>query len=221
MTRHAPQPRGIFEPKRRHRANFDDGEQPPETRVELGHRRQDHRHDVNDDDANDQPDEARADRIRQVIVLKQFVEPIPQIRVAQSSPAWGGRHRQALPIAFSIAVNAAAALAPSGPAACAMSGRPPPPLPPSASEATRTRLTALNRETRSAVTPTTTPALPSSVTPMMATTPEPICFLPSSARLLRSFISMPSTARAISLTSPTSRTPVAAPLPSPAPPPIA
>jgi hypothetical protein len=30
-----------------------------------------------------------------------------------------------------------------GTAGCAMSGRPPPPLPPSASEATRTRLTAL------------------------------------------------------------------------------
>ena len=58
------------------------------------------------------------------------------------------------------------------------------------------------------MTPTTTPALPSSVTPTMATTPEPSCFLPSSARLLRSFISMPSTARAISLTLPTSRTPL-------------
>ncbi|MHC2377647.1 hypothetical protein ACVIHA_002022 [Bradyrhizobium liaoningense] len=34
------------------------------------------------------------------------------------------------------------------------------------------------------MTPTTTPALPSSVTPTMATTPEPICFLPSSARAL-------------------------------------
>ena len=37
-------------------------------------------------------------------------------------------------IAFSIADSAASALAPSGPPACAMSGRPPPPLPPSASE---------------------------------------------------------------------------------------
>ena len=46
-------------------------------------------------------------------------------------------------IAFSIAASAASALAPSGPPACAMSGRPPPPLPPSASEATRTRSTAL------------------------------------------------------------------------------
>jgi hypothetical protein len=46
-------------------------------------------------------------------------------------------------IAFSIAESAASALAPSGPPACAMSGRPPPPLPPSASEATRTRSTAL------------------------------------------------------------------------------
>src|SRR3981189_2013058 len=214
MTRHAPQPRSLFHPKPRHRTNFDDGEHFPETRGELGHRRQDHRHDVNDDDANDQPDEARADRIRQVIVFKQLVEAIPPIRVARSSPAWGDRHRQELPIAFSIAVSAAVALAPSGPPACAMSGRPPPPLPPSASEATRTRSTALKREVRSLVTPTTTPALPSSVTPTMATPPEPGCFLPASTRLLRSFISMPSTARAISLTLPTSRTPLA-PAPGP------
>ena len=57
------------------------------------------------------------------------------------------------------------------------------------------------------MTPTTTPALPSSVTPTMATTPEPTCFLPSSARLFRSLMSMPETARASSLMSPTLRTP--------------
>ena len=62
---------------------------------------------------------------------------------------------------------------------------------------------------RSAVTPTTTPALPSSPTPTMATMPEPICALPSSARLLRSRMSMPVTARARSFTPPTSRTRVA------------
>ncbi len=47
--------------------------------------------------------------------------------------------------------------------------------------------------------------------PTSATTPEPSCFLPSSARLFRSLMSMPSTARAISLTSPTMRTPFASP----------
>src|SRR6476620_1008513 len=66
---------------------------------------------------------------------------------------------QAPAIACSIADSAALALAPSGPPACAMSGRPPPPLPPSASEAILTRFTALKRAVRSAVTPTTTPAL--------------------------------------------------------------
>src|SRR3981189_2787486 len=58
----------------------------------------------------------------------------------------------------------------------------------------------------------------------MATTPEPSCFLPSSARLLRSFISMFSTERVISLTFPISRTPVAFaadPLETEPPPPIA
>src|SRR6266446_1945586 len=103
---------------------------------------------------------------------------------------------QAPAIACSIADSAASALAPSGPPACAMSGRPPPPLPPSASEPLRTSSTALKREVRSEVTPTTMPALPSSVTPTIATTPEPICFLPSSTRLLRSLVSTPSIARA-------------------------
>src|SRR5258708_39469593 len=50
---------------------------------------------------------------------------------------------QASAIAFSIADSAAPALAPSGPPAWAMSGRPPPPLPPSTTEATRARSTAL------------------------------------------------------------------------------
>src|SRR5436190_1559287 len=114
---------------------------------------------------------------------------------------------QAPAIAFSIADSAASALAPSGPPACAMSGRPPPPLPPSTSEPLRTSSTALKREVRSAVTPTTMPALPSSVTPTMATTPEPICFLPSSTRLFRSLVSTPSTARARRFTLPISRMP--------------
>jgi len=36
MTRHAPQPRSIFEPKRRHRANFDDGEHFPKRASNSG-----------------------------------------------------------------------------------------------------------------------------------------------------------------------------------------
>src|SRR5579864_6578434 len=74
--------------------------------------------------------------------------------------------------ASSIAASAASALAPSGPPACAMSGRPPPPLPPSVAEAMRTRSTALWRGSRSAVTATTTLALPSSASATIATTPE-------------------------------------------------
>ncbi len=65
------------------------------------------------------------------------------------------------PSAASIALSAASAFDPSGPPACAMSGRPPPPLPPSASAPLRTRSTALKRDVRSSVTPTTMPALPS------------------------------------------------------------
>ena len=59
-----------------------DGEQRAEPGVELRHRGQDHRQHVEDDDGDDQPDEARADRMRQMIVFEQFVEPVPQIRVA-------------------------------------------------------------------------------------------------------------------------------------------
>ena len=73
----------------------------------------------------------------------------------------------------------------------------------------RTRSTAENRAVRSGVTPTTMLALPSSLVATRATTPEPSCFLPSSARLFRSLMSMPATARAISFTSPTMRTPSA------------
>src|SRR5262249_10051299 len=143
----------------------------------------------------------------------------------QPSPTRGeGAHRdrggsdQPPPSAPSMALSAASALEPSGPPACAISARPPPPLPPSASAPLRTRSIAEKRDVRSAVTPTTTPALPSSVTPTMATTPEPRRFLPSSTRLRRSLRSMPSTARAKSFTSPTTRTPSA---PCVLPPPMA
>src|SRR5262249_29978437 len=219
MARHRPQPRRIFQRERDHGEDRDRSEQGAEPRVELRHRGEHHHQHVEHDDGDDDADEARSGRIGQGIVLQQFIEAIPQIGIAKPTPARNEAHGPYAPImAFSIAESAAAALAPSGPPACAMSGRPPPPLPPSASEATRTRLTALKREVRSGVTPTTTPALPSSVTPTMATTPDPSCFLPSSARLLRSFISMPSTARAINFTLPTSRTPEAA-VPFAAPPP--
>ena len=98
-------------------------------------------------------------------MFEQFVEAIPQIGVVEPLFAREDRHRtRRSAIAFSMAESAAPALAPSGPPACAMSGLPPPPLPPSTSEALRTRSTAVKRDIRSAVTPTTTLALPSSLT---------------------------------------------------------
>src|SRR5690242_758915 len=237
MADDGPEPRKIFQPERGDRADLDGREQRPEFGVELGHRSEDHRQHVDDDDRDDQPDEARADRIRQMVVLQQLVEPVPQIGIAMRMLARNGRHRlcplalllgnrgaspilaerrgrglrrlkrtQAPAMAFSIADSAASALAPSGPPACAMSGRPPPPLPPSTSAPFRTRSTALKRLVKSGVTPTTMPALPSSVTPTKATMPEPICFLPSSARPLRSLISIPETVRARSLMLPMLRT---------------
>src|ERR1043165_7144029 len=102
-------------------------------------------------------------------------------RQSDLSPQAGrGKERQgaqAPAIACSIADSAASALAPSGPPACAMSGLPPPPLPPSASEPLRTSSTALKREVRSAVTQTPRRPLPSTVTPKRGPPPEPICFL--------------------------------------------
>ncbi len=91
-----------------------------------------------------------------------------------------------------MASRAAAGLPLSGPPAWAMSGRPPPPLPPIASAATRTRSTALIRPVRSSVTPTTMEALPSAAA-TKATTPEPTWPLAPSARLLRSLGETPST----------------------------
>src|SRR5207344_65324 len=118
------------------------------------------------------------------------------------------------PSAASIALSASSAFDPSGPPACAMSGRPPPPLPPSASAPFFTRSTALKRLVRSSVTPTTMPALPSSAVATMATTPEPTSFLPSSARLRRSLSSIPVTVFVKSLKSLKSRRPRMGPTPS-------
>src|SRR5262249_27516143 len=184
--------------------------------------------DQGDDGALDEAARQAAARSR----LQDLVNPAPQLgrpfaaphgspRVATRfngsgfPPCCGsgglrGRQERAYhppPSAAAIGSGAARAWEPPGPPACAMSGRPPPPLPPSASAPLRTRSMALKRPVRSAVTPTTMPALPSSVTPTIATTPEPTCFLPSSARLLRSLSWMPVTDRAIRLTSPTLRTP--------------
>src|SRR5262249_56266096 len=76
-----------------------------------------------------------------------------------------------------------------------MSGRPPPPLPPSASAPLRTSSTALNRSVRSVVTPTTSPPLPSGAVLATATTPDPSLALPSSASDLSSVLARPLTIR--------------------------
>src|SRR5215217_3832346 len=129
----------------------------------------------------------------------------PPAQTAPRAARFGSGRRHAAASAASTACSAASAWAPSGPPAWAMSRRPPPPLPPSFSAPARTRLTASIVGVRSSVTPTTMPALPSPATPTIATTPEPRRFLPSSARLLRSRISTPETARAMSFTPPMSR----------------
>src|SRR5260370_38864452 len=128
-----------------------------------------------------------------MILFEQFVEAILQVRIVQPLPAREHRHRYTLAIAFSMAESAAPALAPSGPPACAISGRPPPPFPPRASEATRTRSTALKREGRYLVTPTTTPPLPSGAVFATATTPDFTFSFPSSTSAFRSLFASPLT----------------------------
>src|SRR5262245_3780677 len=118
--------------------------------------------------------------------------------VFQLAPLPMSAHNRMLqlpPSAISMASSAAAAFEPSGPPACAMSGRPPPPLPPRASAPLRTRSTALKRDTRSSVTTTTSPPLPSGAVLATATTPAPTLILPSSASDFGSLLPRPLTAR--------------------------
>ena len=84
-----------------------------------------------------------------------------------------------------MAWRAASAWEASGPPAWARSGRPPPPLPPTAAEAARARVTASNRPVRSGEMPTTMLALPSAVE-TRATTPLPSLRWMASARFLSS-----------------------------------
>jgi len=61
----------------RARAGFDHRKEAMKLGVEFRHRRQDSRQHVDDDDGDDQPDKARADRMRQMIVFEQLVKPVP------------------------------------------------------------------------------------------------------------------------------------------------
>src|SRR6476661_6033790 len=160
---------------------------------------------------DDQDDKKPVDRLVDAVAYRPLLEYLINAP-AQASEAMAC-HVATIPLfecqppsAASIALSASSAFDPSGPPACAMSGRPPPPLPPSASAPFLTNSTALKRLVRSSVTPTTMPALPSAAVATMATTPDPTCRLPSSARLRRSLSSMPDTARASSLTPLTCRT---------------
>lgn len=76
-ARHRPEPRGIFQREHDDAEDGDGREQHTELRIQLRHRSEDHRGDVEHDDANDDLDEARPDRIGEWIVLQQFVEAIP------------------------------------------------------------------------------------------------------------------------------------------------
>jgi hypothetical protein len=94
-------------------------------------------------------------------------------------------------LASSDCFEPSAPLSPSGPPPWAMSGRPPPPCPPSAATAALTRSTALTLPPARSVTPTATEARPS-LTATRAATPEPIRALASSTAPRSSLGSSPS-----------------------------
>src|SRR5262249_15120378 len=135
-------------------------------------------------------DEAGDDEEAEDVLEQRCVFQLPPLPMSAHN-----RMLQLPPSAISMASSAAAAFEPSGPPACAMSGRPPPPLPPRASAPLRTRSTALKRDTRSSVTPTTRPPWPSGAVLPPATTPEPTLILPSSASDFSSLLARPLTAR--------------------------
>src|SRR6185312_5537459 len=225
-----PDAQKIFDRERDERYGFNRPEEKPVAALDRRHRFQRDRRKIDDDQDHQKPVDDQGNALADRARLQNLVDGMTKRarsrlrgcsgRPPHASPRsdWRNSRIYAEPIASAIAFSAASAFEPSGPPACAMSARPPPPFPPRASAARRARSTALKRFTRSSVTPTTTPALPSALTPTIATTPERTCFLPSSARLLRSFISMPCTARARNLTSPIARAASSALLP---PPPIA
>src|SRR5262249_16642540 len=194
----------------------DEGEGSGVARFVARYRFERDRHQIDDDQEHKKSVDQGADAIANRALLEHMIDAPTQILEVVACHVIAPYCASAASIAFS----AASAFDPSGPPACAMSGRPPPPFPPSASAPFLTRSTAFNRLVRSSVTPTTMPALPSSAVATMATTPEPTWRLPSSARLRRSLSSMPETARASSLTPFTWRISLASPLARP-PPPIA
>ena len=133
--------------------------------------------------------------------FKHFINPRLYRGQNSSSPPRkiGAQAPAAISICLAIASTASDAFAPSGPPAYAISGRPPPPLPPTAAAPARTRSTAEIVAVRSSVTPTATAALPS-FTPIKAATPEPSFFLVSSIRPRKSFAATPSRTRPANLT---------------------
>src|SRR5262249_56620237 len=126
---------------------------------------------------------ARAERVGRVAHPNTHRQAPEGADGAGNSPTPIGQPDRTLALIASIA---ALALEPSGPPACAKSGRPPPPLPPSASAPILTSSTALLAGVQSPVTPTARFALPSTVAPAVAPTPEPTCLFPSSSSPTRS-----------------------------------
>src|SRR5450830_1057368 len=235
MLDRAPQPQAIFDREDDERKILDQSEDELIARADLRHRFERDRDQITQDQNDQQPVDHAAETVaRRTLIEDQIDAPaqfldlvachgagtllVSRTLLIQYALAAVITLDQAPVSAVSTALSAASALEPSGPPAWAMSGRPPPPLPPRASAPLRTSSTALKRLVSSSVTATTMPALPSALRPTMATTPEPTCFLPSSARLRKSLSSMPETARAKSFTSPTLRISEASPAALPPPP---
>src|SRR6185312_12345883 len=197
ILRRRPDAGEILDGEDHHRHALEPQKEGGEALADLRHALQRIGGDIGEDEEDEDHFDGLTDRATRLSAFEHKIGPVAQrglaiVGVAHVAGSSAARR-------FSIAANASCAFVPSGPPACAMSARPPPPLPPSASAPSRTRSTALMRPVMSSVTPTTSEALPS-VTAAKATTPEPILVLASSARPLRSFAETPSTRRSTALT---------------------
>jgi hypothetical protein len=130
-----PNSQQIFRAEKHERTDFDQPEEDAISRLERGHGFERHRDEVDHDQRDEKPPEEPARAIANGALLENLIKAPPDF-LQRRMPAC---HRvrsfaQALPSAASMAASAASAFEPSGPPACAISGRPPPPLPPNTSE---------------------------------------------------------------------------------------
>src|ERR1035441_3796509 len=161
--------RSVFDREHDERDDFDQIECERIARAVFRHRLERDRDQIEQDEQHQQPIDDDAHGVAHRALFEDLIDPPPQFRdpdachgartlmvpetlTVQCRSTAGFALDQPPESAASIALSASSALEPSGPPACAMSGRPPPPMPPSTSAPFFTRSTALKRLVRSSVT---------------------------------------------------------------------